>query len=105
MTGPHPVGIATRARDHPHFAPGRAERSARHIGGALILERLAAGESQLLRIRRPGELTDVESIIAAEGRDSASFHALRRIGDPDVTGSPCVEHPGDGLAARCRNER
>src|SRR5215475_10164442 len=95
MTGADPVSITARSGDYPHLARRRTVRGTGDVGGAILLECLAASEGDQLRIRRPGQLADVEAVILGEARERARLHPMRGVRDPDVAAPLRVEHPGD----------
>src|SRR5258706_5778999 len=83
--------------NHPYFPGHRALRGVIDVGRSLVLETLAACEGDRLRILRPGELADIETVIPCVLCDLARFRAMR-VCYPDIAAALRVEYPRNGCA-------
>src|SRR5579864_9264734 len=84
--------------NHPYFPGHCAFRGGIDVGRSLVLKTLAPCEGDRLRIRRPGEFADPETVVLCVRCDLARFRAMGGVCYPDITAALRVEYPGDGCA-------
>src|SRR5262249_377441 len=75
-----------------------ALRGVINVGRSLILKTLAPREGDRLRIRRPGEFADIETVVLCVRCDLARFRAMRGVCYPDIAATLRVEYPRHGCA-------
>ena len=74
--------------NHPYFLGHCAFRGVINVGRSLVLKTLAPCESDRLRIRRPGEFADSETVVLCVRCDLPRLRAMGGVCYPDVTCSP-----------------
>src|SRR5262249_26946365 len=84
--------------DHPYFLERRAFRGVVDVGRSLVLETRASCEGDRLRIGRPGEFADIETVGLFVRCDLARFRATGGVCYPDITAALRVEYPRHGCA-------
>src|SRR5437870_1343153 len=88
--------------NHPYFPGHYARRGVINIRWSRVLKTRAPCEGDRLRIRRPREFADFETVVLCVRCDLARFRAMRGVCYPDITATLCVEYPRDGCAlGRC----
>src|SRR5215475_1341341 len=90
--------------NQPYFLGHWALRGVINVGRSPVLKTLAPGEGDRLRIRRPGEFADIETVVLCVRCDLARFRAMRGVCYPDITATLRAEYPRDGCAlGRCQH--
>src|SRR5437879_9033959 len=93
--------LMRRAAGHgnqPYFPGPCAFRRVINFGRSIVLKALAPCESNRLRIRRPGEFADSETVVLCVRCDLARLRAMGEVCYPEITAALCVEYPGHGCA-------
>ena len=84
--------------NHPYFLGHCAFRGVINVGRSLVLKTLAPCEGDRLRIRRPGEFADIETVVLCVRCDRARFRAMGGVCHPDIMAALRVEYPRHGCA-------
>src|ERR1700691_3609352 len=80
----------------PYFLGHWAFRRVINVGGSLVPKILAPCKGDRLRIRRPGEVADIETVALCVGCDLARFRAMGGVCYPDITAALRLEYPRHG---------
>src|SRR5947209_10787501 len=84
--------------NQPYFPGPCAFRGVINVGRSLVHQTLAPCEGDRLRIWRPGEFADIETVVLCVRCDLARFRAMEWVCYPDVTAALRVEYPRQGCA-------
>src|ERR1700678_506029 len=84
--------------NHPYILGHWAFRRVINVGRSLVPKILAPCKGDRLRIRRPGEVADIETVVACVRCDLTRFRAIEGVCYPDITAALRVEHPRHGCA-------
>src|SRR5580658_288849 len=69
-----------------------------NVGRSFVVKTLTPCEGDRLRIRRPGEFADIETVVPCVRCDLARFRATGGVSNPDITVALRVEYPRHGCA-------
>src|SRR6266478_2281286 len=78
--------------NHPYFPWHWTLRGVINVGRSLVLKTLAACEGDRLRIRRPGEFADSETVVLGVRCDPTRLRAMGGVCHPDITAALRVEY-------------
>src|SRR6266566_1857339 len=84
--------------NQPYFPGHYAFRGVINVGRSLVLKTLAPCEGDRLRIWRPGEFADSETVVLGVRCDPTRLRAMGGVCHPDITAALRVEYPRDGCA-------
>ncbi len=83
---------ATSRGNHPHFLGQWAFRRLNNVDRSVVPKILAPCKGDRLRIRRPGELSDIETVAVCVRCDLARFRAMGGVCNPDIAAALRVEY-------------